>query len=102
MIEYLVISLIWGKRPNFDIIPRILAMAQSKFLDLNPNLTLVNAYRDFEASDPRDKIFALLGRTKTNSTASYRDTTEDAYSTWITELRNLDIGALLCRVILPV
>ena len=89
MNEYLFTRLISGLWLKFYNIPRIFALDQSKFVDVNQNLTLISKYTDFQASDPRDKIFALLGRTKMNSTASYRDTTEDAYSTWITELRNL-------------
>ncbi|KAM5381694.1 hypothetical protein ACJZ2D_002914 [Fusarium nematophilum] len=59
-----------------------------------PNLKLVSNLRRLEASDPRDKVYGLLGLMETSLTADYKKDVRQVYSefvsAWIEEIKDLN------------
>ncbi|KAK2035331.1 HET-domain-containing protein [Colletotrichum zoysiae] len=71
--------------------------------DENDFLRLVRNYRHFDATDPRDKIYGLLGMLRNLDTTphvfgiKYADTTEEVYARFATKMVQASLGMELLR-----
>jgi len=89
---------------TFDIRPivRIFGFNLSK---TKGNLSLINKFSDLRASDPKDKIYGLLGLINTTITPDYQKSPEEVYlevcQVWVNEVRDLKFLHRAAKASLP-
>ncbi|UPL03532.1 hypothetical protein LCI18_014466 [Fusarium solani-melongenae] len=92
--------------PFYRTLIRFLDVVESSIVEINemrlkmastsdsPNLTLVSRLANHRATDPRDKVYGLLGVIKTHLEADYTKDTPQVYkefvSAWIDEMKDLN------------
>lgn len=85
-------------RDGFDCRPilRIFSLLVSKSQN-QTDRSLISQFSDLQASDPKDKVYGLLGLVNTTVAPDYQKSTEEVYlevcRVWINEVQDLQFSS---------